>query len=84
MGATIGDYVVVLSGVAPGQRVVTSAQYLIDAEANIGAIMRSMISMLGAGDLAGMDMSGPDPEAPIEGTDMPADSDSTPPRPPGR
>jgi RND family efflux transporter MFP subunit len=84
VGATIGDYVVVLSGVAPGQRVVTSAQYLIDAEANIGAIMRSMISMLGAGDMAGMDMSDSDPAAPMEGMDMPGDSGSTPPSPPGR
>ncbi len=84
VGAAIGDYVVVLSGVEPGQRVVTSAQYLIDAEANIGAIMRSMISMLGAGDMAGMDMSDSDPDAPMEGMDVPGDSGSTPPNPPGR
>ena len=57
LGATVGDYVVVLSGVEPGERVVASAQYLIDAEANIGAVMRSMMSMMGAGDMAEMDMA---------------------------
>jgi membrane fusion protein, copper/silver efflux system len=60
IGATVGDYVVILAGVEAGERVVLSAQYLIDAEANIGAIMRSMMSMMGSGDMAGMDMDGMD------------------------
>ena len=66
VGETVGEYVVVRSGVSAGQRVVVSAQYLIDAEANIGAVMRSMMSMMGAGDMGGMDMGGMD----MEGMDM--------------
>jgi hypothetical protein len=83
LGATIGDHVVVLSGVTAGQRVVTSAQYLIDAEANIGAIMRSMMSMLGAGDMSGMDMPGMEGGG-MEGMVMPGDSGSAGPNPAGR
>jgi len=82
LGATIGDYAVVLSGLTAGQRVVSSAQYLIDAEANIGVIMRSMMGMMGSGDMGGMDMSE------MEGMDMPSmempDSGSTSPNPQGR
>ncbi len=70
LGATVGEYVVVLNGVEEGQRVVKSAQYLIDAEANIGAIMRSMMGMMGAGDMGGME--GMD----MGGMEMPADSSS--------
>lgn len=76
VGATIGEYTVVLSGVAPGQRVVTSAQYLIDAEANIGAIMRSMLGMVGAGAMADMDMSGDDAAASMQGMGMSGESGS--------
>jgi len=65
LGATFGDFTVVQSGVQAGQRVVSAAQYLIDAEANIGAVMRSMMGMMGAGDMSGMDMSGMD----MSGTD---------------
>lgn len=82
LGATMGDHVMVLSGLAAGQRVVSSAQYLIDAEANIGAIMRSMMGMMGSGDMGGMDMSG------MEGMDMPSmempDTGSTSPNSQGR
>ena len=88
LGATVGDYVVVLAGVEAGQRVVASAQYLIDAEANIGAIMRSMMSMLGAGDMADMDMDETDmdmgADSATEGMDMSDDSSSASPNPQGR
>lgn len=95
LGATMGDHVMVLSGLAAGQRVVSSAQYLIDAEANIGAIMRSMMGMMGSGDMGGMDMSGMegmDMSAPedgaMEGMDMPSmempDTGSTSPNSQGR
>ena len=88
LGATVGDYVVVLAGVEAGQRVVASAQYLIDAEANIGAIMRSMMSMLGAGDMADMDMGETDmdmgADSATEGMDMSDDSSSASPNPQGR
>lgn len=91
LGATMGDHTVVLSGASVGQRVVSGAQYLIDAEANIGAIMRSMMSMMGAGDMAGMDMAGMDMGGmpgmggtQMDGMEMPAVPDSAPSGPQGR
>jgi len=47
LGRTGGDYVEVLSGLASGQRVVTSAQFLIDSESNVAEVMRSMIGVRG-------------------------------------
>jgi Cu(I)/Ag(I) efflux system membrane fusion protein len=66
LGRQVGDRAVVLSGVEGGETVVSAAQYLIDAEANIGATMRSMMSMMGSGDMAGMDMD----SGGMEGMDM--------------
>lgn len=43
LGMTAGDYTEILSGLEAGQRVVTSAQFLLDSEANLGEIMKSMI-----------------------------------------
>ena len=64
-GRTAGEYVEVLSGLAPGQRVVTSAQFLLDSESNLAEVMKSMIGMSGGssgggGDVKGTDMSGGD------------------------
>ncbi|HEY8310207.1 MAG TPA: efflux RND transporter periplasmic adaptor subunit, partial [Gemmatimonadaceae bacterium] len=42
-GRVAGDLTEVMSGLSPGQRVVTSAQFLLDAESNLGEVMRSMI-----------------------------------------
>ena len=50
LGRTAGDYVEVLSGLASGQRVVTSAQFLIDSESNLAEVMKSMIGIRGQGD----------------------------------
>jgi Cu(I)/Ag(I) efflux system membrane fusion protein len=60
IGRRAGDYVEVLSGVNPGQRVVTSAQFLIDSESNLGEVMRSMIGAGGSGTMGdkGADMQG--------------------------
>jgi len=58
VGRTVGDYVEVLSGLTPGQRVVTSAQFLIDSESNLGEVMKSMIGVGGRGGT----MSGMTPE----------------------
>lgn len=53
------DYVEILSGVEPGQRVVTSAQFLLDSESNLAQVMKAMIGMGGdMGDMEGMDMPG--------------------------
>lgn len=61
-----GDaYVEVLAGLEPGQRVVTSAQFLLDSESNLAEVMRSMMGMGGgAGDMKGMDMRQSAPAAP--------------------
>ena len=40
----------ILAGLEPGQRVVTSAQFLLDSESNLGEVMRSMIGQMGPGD----------------------------------
>jgi Cu(I)/Ag(I) efflux system membrane fusion protein len=54
VGRVAGDQAEVLSGVEPGQRVVTSAQFLFDSESNLGEVMRSMIGQTGAGEMPGM------------------------------
>jgi Cu(I)/Ag(I) efflux system membrane fusion protein len=61
LGRTAGDYTEVLAGVEPGQRVVTSAQFLLDSESNLAEVMRSMMGQMRAGDMKdmpGMDMPG--------------------------
>lgn len=59
-GRVAGDYTEVLSGVEPGQRVVTSAQFLLDSESNLGEVMKGMAGMSGGGkgmrNMQGMDM----------------------------
>lgn len=61
LGASAGDYTEVLAGVEPGQRVVTSAQFLLDSESNLGEVMKGMMGMGGdMGDMKGMDMKGMD------------------------
>lgn len=56
VGRAAGDFTEVVSGLSPGERVVTSAQFLLDAESNLGEVMRSMI---GQGAMSGT-MSGAD------------------------
>ncbi|HWG32544.1 MAG TPA: efflux RND transporter periplasmic adaptor subunit, partial [Gemmatimonadaceae bacterium] len=46
IGRVAGDYTEVLGGLEPGQRVVTSAQFLLDSESNLAEVMRSMISQM--------------------------------------
>jgi len=52
-GTTVGDFTEILSGLGAGDRVVTSAQFLLDSESNLGEVMRSM---LGQGSAAAQDM----------------------------
>lgn len=67
LGAEAGDYTEVLAGVEPGQRVVTSAQFLLDSESNLGEVMKSMLGMGGGMQgMEGMDMKGMD----MKGMDM--------------
>lgn len=61
VGRVAGDRTEILAGVEPGQRVVTSAQYILDSESNMAEVMRSMMGMMGEGmemDMEGMDMGG--------------------------
>ncbi|HEV2150082.1 MAG TPA: efflux RND transporter periplasmic adaptor subunit [Longimicrobiaceae bacterium] len=67
VGRIAGDQTEILAGVEPGQRVVTSAQYILDSESNMAEVMKSMMGMMGEGmdmggmegmDMGGMDMSG--------------------------
>jgi Cu(I)/Ag(I) efflux system membrane fusion protein len=41
-GIESGDWVEIVSGIAPGNRVVTSGQFLIDSEASLKASMQRM------------------------------------------
>jgi Cu(I)/Ag(I) efflux system membrane fusion protein len=52
-GTVSGDFTEIVSGVGVGDRVVTSAQFLLDSESNLGEVMRSM---LGQGSAAARDM----------------------------
>ncbi len=57
-GRTAGGLTEILAGVEPGQRVVTSAQFLLESESNLGDIMRSMVGQAGSAAMPGMDMGG--------------------------
>ena len=65
LGTVSGGYAEVLSGLTQGQRVVTSAQYLLESESNLGEIMKGMIGM-------GQSMSGMDNAPSAKGADMTA------------
>jgi Cu(I)/Ag(I) efflux system membrane fusion protein len=60
-GRTAGGLTQVVSGLEPGQRVVTSAQYLLDSESNLAEVMKSMIGQGGRADsmkdMPGMEMA---------------------------
>ena len=51
VGRTTGDYTEVLAGVEPGQRVVTSAQFLLYSETNLGEVIRAMMGQMSSGDV---------------------------------
>ena len=65
LGTVSGGYAEVLSGLTQGQRVVTSAQYLLESESNLGEIMKGMIGM-------GQSMSGMDSPPTAKGAEMSA------------
>jgi Cu(I)/Ag(I) efflux system membrane fusion protein len=65
-GRVSGDYTEILAGIEPGQRVVTSAQFILDSESNLAEVMKGMIGM--GGSMEGMDMGG---GADMKGMDMP-------------
>ena len=68
VGAPGDETYPVLEGLAEGDRVVTSAQFLIDSETNLQAAMKAMsLSM------PGMDMGGGGGKAEMEGMGMPSE-----------
>jgi membrane fusion protein, copper/silver efflux system len=78
-GRTAGGLTEVLAGLEPGQRVVTSAQFLLESESNLSEIMRSMMGQTGSGEMErmggmnGMDMGGDrnaESDADAKGADM--------------
>ncbi len=70
------DFVEVLTGLEPGQRVVTSAQFLLESESNIGEVMKAMMGMGGGMEgMEGMDMQSMDMKgASMPGMSMPGTS----------
>ena len=63
VGRVAGDYTEILAGLEAGQRVVTSAQFLLESESNLGEVMKAMmgqmgLSDMGASEIDGMDMTG--------------------------
>jgi len=66
VGRAGSDYIEILSGVDAGQRVVTSPQFLIDSESNLGELMKGMAGMgptpgdPSGGDAKGMSDKGAD------------------------
>ncbi len=70
IGAVTDELSEVLAGLEIGQRVVTSAQFLLDSESNLAEVMRAMMGQMGAQDAGNMDMPGMD----MPGMPMPADT----------
>lgn len=76
VGAATDERIEILSGLAPGERVVASGTFLLDAESNLGAIMGGM------GNMPGMDVKAPNTtgavrdtaKAKLPGMVMPAES----------
>ncbi len=49
-GLTANDLTEVVRGLEPGQRVVTSAQFLLDSESNLAEVMKGMLGLQSGGD----------------------------------
>ena len=70
LGRTAGDLSEIVSGLEAGTRVVTSAQFLLDSESNLGEVMKSMLGQTGTGTMA--------PMADMPGMVMPGAAPATP------
>ena len=55
LGRSGAGHAEVLAGLEPGQRVVTSAQYLLDSESNLAETMKSMMGMMNMSDMGAME-----------------------------
>jgi Cu(I)/Ag(I) efflux system membrane fusion protein len=58
IGVVTGEFTEVLAGLEIGQRVVTSAQFLLDSESNLAEVMRAMMGQMGAQESPTTDMPG--------------------------
>jgi len=58
LGLRGDERVQVLDGLEPGQRVVTSAHFLLDSESNLAEVMKAMMAQMNMTDMQGMDMGG--------------------------
>ncbi len=74
VGPPLDDFYPVIRGVAEGDRVVTSAQFLVDSETNLAAAMQGMQMAM-----PGMDMGAPPAASPPAGT--PTAGSAMPPMP---
>lgn len=74
LGSQAGDYVQILSGLEPGERIVGSANFLVDAESRLASTESSMPGMQHGSDSA-MNM-GSDPEMKMES--QPAEAPAQP------
>jgi multidrug efflux pump subunit AcrA (membrane-fusion protein) len=70
LGRITGDYAEVLIGLEPGQRVVTSAQFLLESESNLAEVMKAMMSQMNLSDVESMDMDDVPAGADMRGMDM--------------
>jgi len=67
VGEPVDQFYPIVKGLSPGDRVVTSAQFLIDSETNLQAALGAMANMPGmnvGGDKGGAGASGAKPAAP--------------------
>lgn len=60
LGQAGAEYVEVLKGMDSGERVVTSAQFLLDSESNLAEVMRAMMAQMNLSDTENMEMEGMD------------------------
>lgn len=58
LGRAGEGFVEVLAGLAAGQRVVTSPQFILDSESNLSEVMMAMMAQMGGSGDSEMDMSG--------------------------
>lgn len=73
LGVRGSDLVAVRSGLETGDRVVTSAQFILDSESNLAEVMQAMMAQMGSSAMEGMDMEGTDMEGdedPMSGMDI--------------
>lgn len=71
IGRVAGGFAEILSGVEPGQRVVTSAQFLLDSESNLAEVMKAMMSQMNMSDVGGMEGMDMDMGADMRGMQRP-------------